>query len=261
MSEVKLNSSLCRNLDCPWYPRCIIFCASTHRTIPAPKPHAFSFVVAAVCTSLAPVPSNPFLVCASLPSANAVVLWDVRETERLFTLPLTTLSICVPAITGAAREAMALSLLHSNGGATTAAATTAAAAAAAGPCGYSESESESSPGPPSVGPERPRPGEMSTVIAVAAARRRGPQLLCLLATGNRHGCVDAAKKERKAGCRLFGIVCVGDGDGAGAHSCDKVSAIPLEAGTETEGRAPPAPGLSETQRCQMFSDYLCFRSS
>lgn len=149
---------------------------------------------------------------------------------------------------------MALSLLHSNGGATTAAATTAAAAAAAGPCGYSESESESSPGPPSVGPKRPRPGEMSTVIAVAAARRRGPQLLCLLATGNRHGCVDAAKEERKAGCRLFGIVCVGDGDGAGAHSCAKVSTIPLEAGTETEGRAQPAPGLSETQRCQMFSD-------
>ncbi|CAM9639307.1 unnamed protein product, partial [Scytosiphon promiscuus] len=54
--------------------------------------------VDAVFTSLAPVPSNPLLVCASLPSINAILVWSVGDTDLLFTLPLTALSICVPPI-------------------------------------------------------------------------------------------------------------------------------------------------------------------
>eukprot|EP00752_Nemacystus_decipiens_P007246 g6487.t1 len=208
----------------------------------------------AVCTSLAPVPSNPFLVCASLPSANAVVLWNVRETERLFTLPLTALSICVLAATDAARDAMTMSPLYAGGGATTAPAA-APAAPAAGPCASSEFEAEPSPGlPPSVGSKRSRPDGTSAAsapatVAHAAARRPEPQLLCLLATGGMgDGRIEASRESRRTGCRLFGIVCVGDGDGAGAHTCGKVSAIPLDAGADEEGRAPPVRGATENPR-------------
>lgn len=52
----------------------------------------------AVFTSLAPVPSNLSLVWASLPSSNTVLLWDIRELQLLFTLPLEASSICVPAV-------------------------------------------------------------------------------------------------------------------------------------------------------------------
>eukprot|EP00903_Cladosiphon_okamuranus_P008917 g8535.t2 len=205
----------------------------------------------AVCTSLAPVPSNPFLVCASLPMANAVVLWNVRETERLFTLPLTTRSICIPATTAAVQEAMVLSPMYSNGGAEALAA--AGAGAAAGGARPSASQSESSPGPPPVRSKRPRPGGVSptaTAPTAAAARRPNPKLLCLLATGNRDGCVDTTKGPTRMGCGLFGIVCTGDDDGAGTHSCGQVSAIPLEAGAGTGGQSPTTPGAVQNQRSE-----------
>lgn len=51
----------------------------------------------AIFTSLAPVPTNPFLVWAAIPSSNAVLLWNVQELQLLFVLPLTASSICVPA--------------------------------------------------------------------------------------------------------------------------------------------------------------------
>lgn len=49
-------------------------------------------------TSLAAVPDNPFLVWASLPLSNALLLWDVQELHLLFTLPLTAWTFCVPVV-------------------------------------------------------------------------------------------------------------------------------------------------------------------
>ncbi|CAN0540092.1 unnamed protein product, partial [Ectocarpus sp. 12 AP-2014] len=59
----------------------------------------------AVYTSLAPVPSNPYLVCASAPLVNAVLVWNVLDLRPLFTLPITTVSVCVPLTCAAVGKA------------------------------------------------------------------------------------------------------------------------------------------------------------
>lgn len=190
-----------------------------------------------MCTSLAPVPTNTFLVCASLPSVNAVVLWNVRDLEPLFTLPLTALSILIPVTSTSITDAMAASSPSYP---------TAASNCRNGGAATAKRNSTSSS----------RPEEATA----AAARRPDPRLLCLLATGSRDvGSGDrddsnrgATQEANPAVCGLFGVFCTGDDDGAGKHSCGIITAVPLEADLAAEGGGLSSLGAGETERCDPY---------
>lgn len=191
------------------------------------------FLSPAVCTSLAPVPTNTFLVCASLPSANAVLLWNVRDLEPLFTLPLTALSILIPVTNTSLTDAMAASWP--------------AYPTAAGNSGNGGATTANRRSANSI-----RPGE----AAAAAGRRPDPRLLCLLATGSRdggsgggdHSNRGATQETENTGWGIFGVFCTGDDDGAGKHSCGVVTAVPLEADHAAEGGRLSSLGGCETER-------------
>lgn len=172
-----------------------------------------------MCTSLAPVPSNPFLVWASFPSSNAVLLWDVRELQLLLTLPLSSSSICVPAIawpwplSAGSRDDDTLIAIGGDAGSTSAA-------------------GSDLPDPSSSLSSRAR-------LRRSRAARRDPRLLCLLATGSRTGgggggsCGGSVRDvgaPTRTGCGLFGVCRAGSDGGEGALGRSSfISAIRLEA--------------------------------
>lgn len=127
----------------------------------------------AIFASLATVPTNTSLVWATLPSSNAVLLWDTAELQLLFTLPLTAASICVP-LTALPRS---LSV-----------------------CVEEESQGSDAP----VTTVRRRTTDV---------KRESRLLCVLAAAGARYltnGCCDISDESRAAetnGCELFGICC------------------------------------------------------
>lgn len=156
----------------------------------------------AVCTSLAPVPGNPFLVWASIPLSNAVLLWDVRELQLLFTLPFSTHSICVPA----GRLPLSLNASGNNNSASI----------------------ESSP-------SLPRRWRQSVDGQCA---QLNPQLLCVLATGK--GDSGDGDDPGRSGCGLLGV-CLEGADGCASSGVtaiqlegDKKSSLPKN--TRSNGR-------------------------
>ncbi|CAM9861859.1 unnamed protein product, partial [Laminaria digitata] len=182
----------------------------------------------AVCTSLAPVPTNPFLVWASFPSSNAVLLWDVRELQLLFTLPLTSSSVCVPTM-----ASLWPLTVRSRG----------------------EGPSSSSLSSPSQ-LRRPR------------GAQRDPRLLCLLATGSSGGDGFSGGGGRggsggdaptRPGCGLFGVCRAGSDGGEGAVGCSSsISAIRLEAvAGDEESPRPERLGTEHENNEQACLNCLC----
>ncbi|CAM9490610.1 unnamed protein product [Ectocarpus sp. 4 AP-2014] len=167
----------------------------------------------AVYTSLAPVPSNPYLVCASAPLVNAVLVWNVLDLRPLFTLPITTVSVCVPLASAAAGNAAVARGVPMVAEAAAAAAAAEAAAA--------------------------KPAPRMLCLLATGSRHAG---------GRSESGVSSTREKSKVGCGLFGVYCGGGDGGAGKHSCGRVSAIRLEADAEAWGGERLMPGEGENKR-------------
>ncbi|CBN76776.1 hypothetical protein Esi_0000_0608 [Ectocarpus siliculosus] len=167
----------------------------------------------AVYTSLAPVPSNPYLVCASAPLVNSVLVWNVLDLRPLFTLPITTVSVCVPLAAAAAGNA---AVARGVPRVAEAAAAEAAAEAAAA-----------------------KPAPRMLCLLATGSRHAG---------GSSEGGVSSTRETSKVGCGLFGVYCGGGDGGAGKHSCGRVSAIRLEADAEAGAGERPVAGEGENGR-------------